>query len=256
MIQKKEPKKIPKHVGIIMDGNRRWAKERNLPRREGHAKGYAKLKIVPDWFFSRGVEVVSVYAFSVENWDRERDEINFLMKLVKRGLTDEFDNFYQRGYRLLFSGRINELPGDLPELCYATAIKTKDNNRGILNICLNYGGRAELVDAFKKMIAKKVTIDQVHEGMIRKYLYHEEIGDPDIIVRTSGEQRLSGFQLWQAAYSELLFIKKFWPDFEKTDTDFILQLDDGKINPKITKLWSNLPTNNRRIRLEVVYLKL
>ncbi len=213
---------IPKHVGIIMDGNRRWAKERNLPSIEGHHKGYEKLKQAPSWFFSRGVSIISVYAFSAENWNRSRDEVNYLMKLVKIAFDRDLDEFNQRGCKVLISGRVDELPGDLPELCYEAMNKTKANQKGTLNICLNYGGRAEIVDAARKMIKNKVELEQVHEGMIKKYLYQGELDDPDIIVRTSGEQRLSGFMLWQSAYSELMFIKKYWPDFEESDVDLIL----------------------------------
>jgi undecaprenyl diphosphate synthase len=219
---------IPGHVGIIMDGNRRWAKERNLPAYEGHLKGYNKLKIVPEWFFARGVKILSVFAFSAENWDRSRDEVNYLMKLIKQALKDDLEDFNRRGYKLALSGRIEELPGDLPEICHEAAIKTKDNDRGILNICVNYGGRAEIVDVIKKMMQKQIDIGQVHEGMVRKYLYHGELCDPDIIIRTSGEERLSGFQLWQSADAELLFLKKYWPDFEKTDVDIILDEYDNR----------------------------
>ena len=212
----------PKHVGIIMDGNRRWAQERNLPAIDGHLKGYEKIKQVPSWFFAHGVSIVSVYAFSTENWQRSRKEVNYLMKLVKQAFEDDFAEFNQKGYKVLISGRIDELPGDLPEVCYNVMNKTKVNQKGTLNICLNYGGRAEIVDAMRKMMKNNIKLEQIHEGMIKKYLYNGDLGDPDIIIRTSGEQRLSGFQLWQSAYSEIMFMKKYWPDFEKSDVDFIL----------------------------------
>lgn len=206
-----------------MDGNRRWAKERNLPLIEGHSKGYEKMKQVGDWFFSKGVKVLSVYAFSTENWSRSQVEVNYLMKLMEKALTEDFEEFNQREFRLLISGRIEELPGSLPDICQDAVTKTKNNTKGTLNICLNYGGRAELVDAIKKMISKKITLEQVHEGMIRKYLYSPDLGDPDIVVRTSGEKRVSGFLLWESAYSEYLFLEKYWPDFERSDVDVILE---------------------------------
>jgi len=215
--------KIPDHVGLIMDGNRRWAEERNLKTLEGHLKGYNKMKDMPEWFFSRGVKVVSVFAFSTENWNRSQSEVNYLMKLLKNALTNDFEEFNSRGYRLLISGRVSELPGDLPEVCVEAVNNTANNDKGILNICINYGGRAEIVDAIRKMIKNKIEVEQVHEGMIKKYLYNAELSDPDIIIRTSGEQRLSGFQLWQSAYSELLFLKKYWPDFEEDDADFVIE---------------------------------
>ena len=211
-----------KHIGIIMDGNRRWARERNLPTLDGHLKGYEILMKMPEWFFARGVETVSVFAFSSENWRRGRDEVNYLMKLAHRAFKDDFDEFNRHGYRLFISGRIDELPGDLPEICREAMANTKDNHGGILHICLNYGGRQEIMDAVKKMIKNDVRPEQIHDGMIRKYLYHEEISDPDLIIRTSGEVRLSGFLLWQSAYSELYFLNKYWPDFEKADVDLIM----------------------------------
>ena len=215
---------IPAHVGIIMDGNRRWAKERNLPTFEGHQRGYEKLKLAPAWFFSRGVSVLSFYAFSVENWNRQQDEVNYLMKLLLYAV--EFNLREQAkkdGYKVLISGRIEELPGDLPAKCLEIIAETKTNKNGVINICLNYGGRTEIVDAVRKMIKNKVELEQVHEGMIKKYLYNGDLNDPDIIVRTSGEMRLSGFLTWQSAYSELLFIKKYWPDFEELDAEIILK---------------------------------
>jgi len=222
MTAKENKKNIPNHVGIIMDGNRRWARERNLSTLEGHSKGYEKMRQAPGWFFSREVKVLSVYAFSTENWNRSRNEVNYLMKLLKRAFDEELEETNRKGYRILISGRIDELPGDLPESCAKAMNKTKDNIKGTLNICLNYGGRAEIINAVCKMIKNKIELKQVHEGLIKKYLYHGELGDPDIIVRTSGEQRLSGFQLWQSAYSELMFLKKYWPDFEENDVDLIL----------------------------------
>lgn len=218
----KNKKKIPRHVGIIMDGNRRWAKERNLPTIEGHKRGYDIMKQMPEWFFAKGVEIVSVYAFSTENWQRSQLEVNYLMKLIKKVLSEDFDNFNKKGYRILISGELNELPGDLPELCFETIKKTRDNANGTINICLNYGGHTEIISAIKRMIKNKIAQEQVHEGIIRKYLYNGGIGDPDIIVRTSGEERLSGFMLWQSVYSELLWLKKYWPDFEKSDVETIL----------------------------------
>ena len=185
--------------------------------------GYEKMRQAPDWFFSRGVKIISIFAFSTENWNRSREEVNYLMKLLKRAIDEELEEMNKKGYKILMSGRIDELPGDLSESCLEVVNKTKNNKKGILNICLNYGGRVEIIDVIRKMIKNKVKLEQVHEGMIRKYLYNGDLRDPDIIVRTSGEKRLSGFQLWQGAYSELFFIKKYWPDFEETDVDLILE---------------------------------
>lgn len=213
--------KIPKHVGIIMDGNRRWAKERNLPTFEGHLRGYNKLNKATDWFFDRGVEIVSVYAFSTENWNRSPKEVNFLMNLLAKALVKEEKMAIEKGVRVLISGRIDELPGNMPKACNEIMSKTKTGKKGTLNICLNYGGRAEIVDVIKEMIKSGIEPEQVNEEVIKKYLYHN-IPDPDIIVRTSGEKRTSGFQLWAGAYSELMFVDKYWPDFEEADVDGIV----------------------------------
>ncbi|MDD4901073.1 MAG: polyprenyl diphosphate synthase [Patescibacteria group bacterium] len=217
-------KNIPVHIGIIMDGNRRWAKERNLPAFEGHAKGYEKMRSAPAWFFSRGVGVVSFYAFSTENWNRQQAEVNYLMKLLEQAVeTNLREQAQKEGFKVLISGRLEELPGDLPAKCLAVAAETKANKNGVVNLCLNYGGRAEITDAVRKMIKNKVEPEQVHEGMIKKYLYNGDLSDPDIIIRTSGEQRLSGFLTWQSVYSELFFLKKYWPDFEETDVEAVLR---------------------------------
>ncbi len=216
-------KNIPAHVGIIPDGNRRWAKERNLSSFDGHQRGHEKLKQSVDWFFSRGVNIISVYAFSTENWDRAKDEVNYFMKLIRKAMEDETERAIEKNFRVLVSGRIDELPGDLPDACSEAMNKTKGGTNGTLNLCLNYGGRAEIVDAVKKMIKNKIEPEQAHEGMIKKYLYNGNLPDPDVIVRTSGEKRLSGFQLWQSVYSELIFLNKYWPDFEAADVDMIIE---------------------------------
>lgn len=213
---------IPKHIGFIMDGNRRWASERNLPTLEGHRKGYKVMKQLPQWFFERGVEIVSVYAFSTENWNRSRDEVNYLMKLLGEALVNDIAELGKNGVRIVFSGRTDELPGNLPQACQDAVDQTRSNNKSILNICLNYGGREEIIDVIKKIVKNNIEIDQIHEGMVRKYLYQKDLPDPDLIVRTSGEQRTSGFLLWEAAYSELLFLKKYWPEMEKSDVDVVL----------------------------------
>lgn len=221
-MSQKEERKIPGHVGIIMDGNRRWAQERNLPSLEGHLKGYEKVRKVADWAFSKGIKILSVYGFSTENWNRSQEEVNYLMKLIKMALEEEVINAQEKGYKVMVTGKISDLPGDMPEACYNIMEKTQGGTKGILNICLNYGGRAEIVDAIRKMIKNGLSAEQVHEGAVRKYLYNE-FPDPDVIVRTSGEQRLSGFLLWQSAYSEFIFLQKYWPEFEERDVEYIIE---------------------------------
>ncbi|KKQ60754.1 MAG: Isoprenyl transferase [Parcubacteria group bacterium GW2011_GWE2_38_18] len=228
MNEEKKPKKTPNHVGIIMDGNRRWAKERNLPTFDGHLRGYQKIKFIPEWFFAKGVKVVSIYAFSTENWQRSPEEVNYLMKLLKQALEEESEHAKEKNFKILVSGKIDELPGDLPETCLNVMNQTQSNREGVLNVCLNYGGRIEIIDAIKKIIKNNVTEEQVHEGMLRKYFYQAELPDVDVVVRTSGEQRLSGFLLWQSAYSEFIFLKKFWPDFEGQDAEAVLDEYDRR----------------------------
>ena len=224
MPDKKTQLNIPNHVGIIIDGNRRWARERNLPTFEGHRQGYEKVKQAPEWFFSRGVKILSFFVFSTENWNRAQDEVNYLMKLLEQAVESDLRELAKKnGYQILISGRLEELPGDLPAKCLAVIAETKSNHRGIINVCLNYGGRPEIVDAVRKLIKNKVELEQVHEGMLKKYLYQPDLPDPDMIVRTSGERRLSGFLIWQSVYSELFFLKKYWPDFEESDVEVILR---------------------------------
>ena len=215
-------RKIPQHVGLIMDGNRRWARERNLPIFEGHRRGYEKVKEACDWFFLRGVKTLSVYAFSTENWKREKTEVDGMMNLAGRVMTESLNDFAKKDYRVVFSGRVDELPNDLPQTFVSVSDKTRGNVSGTLNVCFNYGGRAELLDAVKKIVKHELTEEQIHEGIIKKYLYNPLLPDPDIIVRTGGEQRLSNFLLWQSAYCELLFMKKYWPDFEELDVVAII----------------------------------
>ncbi len=213
---------IPKHVGIILDGNRRWAKERNLPTLEGHKKGYEVISKAPEWFFSYGVEVLTVYAFSNENWKRKKEEVEYLMGLLERAIKEEGERAVQKGYKIRLSGRVEDLPGDLPVLCREEVEKTKEGKKGVMNICLNYGGRLEVVDAVKKIVKKGKKAEEINEDLIKENLYNPDLGDPDIIVRTSGERRLSGFQLWQSAYSEFLFLEKYWPEFNKQDAEYVI----------------------------------
>lgn len=216
-------KKIPYHVGLIIDGNRRWAMERNLKVYDGHLKGYSKIHDVCDWFFLRGVKILSIFAFSTENWKREKKEVDDLMELAGQAFMDNVEDFCKKDYQIVFSGRLDELPKGLPDIFTKVHDKTKNNKSGILNVCFNYSGRTELIDAVRKIVQKELTPDQVHEGIIKKYLYSPLLPDLDIIVRTGGEQRLSNFCIWQSAYAEFLFLKKYWPDFEEMDVVNIIE---------------------------------
>ncbi len=216
-------KNTPKHVGIIMDGNRRWANERNLPNIEGHLKGYEIAKKAPDWFFSQGIKIVSLFSFSTENWKRPQIEVNYLISLLKRAIEEERVMALKKDYKILISGNINELPGDLPDACRCIMRDTSDGKNGIINICMNYGGRLEIIEAVKSIIKDNLKEKNINEEEINKRLYTKDIPDPDLIIRTSGEKRLSGFLLWQSVYSEFLFLEKYWPELEKQDVIKIIE---------------------------------
>ena len=219
----KETNNIPEHVGIIMDGNRRWARERNLDEFEGHLKGYEIAKKLPNWFFSRGVKIISLYAFSQENWSRPQKEVNLLMGLLKKGIEEETKRALKEGIKVVVSGEIDALPGDLSDACKNVVTQTSNGKKGIINICMNYSGRNEIINAISKIVENKTKLDNINEETVKRYLYTNELSDPDMIVRTSGEQRLSGFLLWQSAYSELMFLKKYWPEVEESDVDLIFE---------------------------------
>lgn len=209
--------KLPRHVAIIMDGNGRWAKRRGLPRIAGHREGVARVKEVVEEAGRLGLEVLTLYVFSTENWRRPADEVDFLMNLLETTLSREFDALHRAGVRIITSGRIGDLPGDLPGFFARVGRQTAENTGLTLNLAINYGGRAEIVDAVRAIAAEalEARIDQVDvdDGLITDHLYHPDLPDPELIIRPSGEMRLSNFLLWQAAYSELYFTDVLWPDF-------------------------------------------
>jgi undecaprenyl diphosphate synthase len=209
--------KTIKHLGIIMDGNRRWAKKRSLPTLEGHKRGYEKIKEVGKWCLEEGIDVLTVYAFSTENWSRSKEEVGYLMKLLKRAVTKDIDYFLNENIRLKIIGRKKELSKDLQEAIKNAEEKTSKCSSGLLNIAINYGGRAEIVDAVKKIIQKDAASEDITDELISKNIYTAGLPDADLIIRTSGEQRLSGFLLWQSYYSELYFPKVNWPGFTRED---------------------------------------
>lgn len=208
---------IPTHIGIIMDGNRRWAKEQGLFSVQGHAKGYEKLKEVGDWCLESGVKYLTVFGFSTENWQRAREEVEFLMELIYRGVTEEIGEFDKKGIRLRVIGEQAGLSERMLAAFRAAEEKTAHNSRAILTLAINYGGRAELVTAFKELLHRGVAPEQVNEALIASVLPTAGIPDPDLIIRTSGEQRTSGFLTWQSVYSELYFEPHHWPGFTRED---------------------------------------
>ena len=208
--------KIPCHVGIIMDGNGRWAKERGLNRSKGHEAGYKTLKTTAKYILDSGVKVLSVFAFSTENFNRPKEEVDFLMNLFIKGFKKDTTFFNKENIKVVFSGRKEPLKKDVIEAMEYLSESTKNNTKGILNICLNYGGRSEIVDAVNHII--KDNLKEVDEEVINNYLYNK-LPDIDLLIRTSGELRLSNFLPWQLVYSEFLFIDKNWPEFEEEDLD-------------------------------------
>ncbi len=208
-----------KHIAIIMDGNRRWARENGLPPFEGHRRGYDKMKDVGEWCIKRGIKTMTVYAFSTENWNRSADEVNYLMELLYRAVTVEVDEFMKRGIRLKIIGSRERLSPKMVQAIAAAEERTKSNDQGTLNICLNYGGRLEIVDAVKKLMAQGASAEQITEQAISENIWLAGQPEPDLIIRTSGEQRLSGFLTWESVYSELLFVSCHWPAFSEADLD-------------------------------------
>jgi undecaprenyl diphosphate synthase len=216
-------KNIPQHIGIIMDGNRRWAKRKGLPTLKGHEKGYEMLKKVGEWCLDRGVKFLTVFAFSTENWNRSPEEVDYLMKLLKKALKDEVKEMHKKGFRINVIGRMKDLSKDLQQAVKDAVELTKDNKKGTINIALNYGGRAEIVDMAKAIVKAAIqghlSPRRITEKLITNYLYTKGIPDPDLIIRTSGEQRLSGFLPWQSSYAELYFTPTCWPDFSEKELD-------------------------------------
>ena len=208
--------KIPCHVGIIMDGNGRWAKERGLNRSKGHEAGYKTLKTTAKYILDSGVKVLSVFAFSTENFNRPKEEVDFLMNLFIKGFKKDSAFFNKENIKVVFSGRKEPLKKDVIEAMEYLSESTKNNTKGILNICLNYGGRSEIVDAVNHII--KDNLKEVDEEVINNYLYNK-LPDIDLLIRTSGEVRISNIMLWQLSYAELYFPKCYFPDFNQEEFD-------------------------------------
>jgi undecaprenyl diphosphate synthase len=212
----------PKHIGFILDGNRRWAVENGLPKLIGHKKGYENLKTIADECFKRDIEVVSAYIFSTENWNRELEEVNYLMDLALKIFTKDLNELIDKGIKVVVSGRKDRLDQKIVDAIENTVTKTANNNRGTINICFNYGGQSEIADAFKNLSIKGADSEEITPELIRKNLYHPELSPVDYIVRTSGEKRLSNFLLWDSAYAELGFVDEHWPAFTKESLDSVL----------------------------------
>lgn len=214
-----DPERIPRHIAVIMDGNGRWARRKGLPRLEGHRRGYLALKNIVMAAAELNVKVLTAYGFSSENWVRPRDEVSGLMKLIQYAAKAELEYMKKEGVRIITSGRFFELPGPLQDQFNQDYEETKNNTRIILNIAVNYGGRNEIADAAKQaavMVAEgKIKVEDIDDKLLSGLMYHPELPDPDLIIRTAGEMRLSNFLLWEAAYSEYYCTQTLWPDFSK-----------------------------------------
>ncbi len=204
-----------KHIAIIMDGNRRWAKERNLPSALGHKKGVEALKTTLRACNDFGVKYLTVYAFSTENWNRKKEEVDFLMNLVAVTLTNELEEMHKENVQIHFIGDLTKLSDSLQKILVNAVETTKNNTGVVLQIALNYGSRDEIVNAVKKIVSSGINADDISEKIISDNLYTSNVPDPDILVRTGGEQRISNYLLWQIAYSEIIIRNEFWPEFDK-----------------------------------------
>jgi len=214
---------VPNHLGLILDGNRRWAKEHGLKPFEGHRRGYLRLRKVAEAAFDRGVNYVSAFVFSTENWDRSQEEVSYLMDLLYWVSTHELNKLHKNNIKVIFLGSENKLEPRILKAIKDGEKKTANNTGGTLVLCLNYGGQQELADAAAKLIQQGIKAEDVTPELLSKNLYGPSLPPIDLIIRTSGEQRLSGFMLWSAAYAELKFVLKNWPAFTVADLEEALK---------------------------------
>ena len=219
---------MPNHIAIIMDGNRRWAKKKLLPVKMGHREGAKTLEKVVRYANKIGLKYLTVYAFSTENWKRSEEEVNALMDLLKDYLEDYSKRADSENIKVKIWGDISVLREDLQKSIIDCEERTKDNTGVHFNLCLNYGGRDELVKATQK-IAEQVknddlNIEDINEDIVSNSLYSAGVPDPDLMIRTSGELRTSGFLLWQLSYTEFIFLEKYWPDFNEKDLDYAIEI--------------------------------
>ncbi len=215
----KKRTRLPGHIAIIMDGNGRWARRRHLPRIAGHRAGRESVRVAVRTCAKLGIKVLSLYTFSLENWKRPKREVNALMRFLRDVLYDEYEELNENNIRLTASGRLELLPEDTREALEDTIEKLSVNSGMILNLCLSYSGRAEILDAVKRIVRAvkegSVSLDELDEETFRRFLYLPELPYPDLLIRTSGEYRISNFLLWQIAYTEIVITDVLWPDFRE-----------------------------------------
>lgn len=224
--------RIPEHIALIMDGNGRWAQSRGLPRLEGHRQGYKTLKRTVIAAAELGVKALTAYTFSSENWTRPKTEVAGLMRLIRYAARAELGEMKKEGVRILVSGRVHELPKPVQEQLWQDVEETRENTRIILNIAVNYGGRKEIVDAARQAarMAQAGTIrpEDIDEELISSLMYHPELPDPDLMIRTAGELRTSNFLMWETAYTEIFVTDTLWPDFSKDDLEAAIRSFQGR----------------------------
>jgi undecaprenyl diphosphate synthase len=214
---------LPRHVAIIMDGNGRWAQERGLSRQAGHRAGTENIRRIIERFAEHGIDYLTLYAFSTENWRRSKREVDGLLRILGRVINREISHLHEHGIRLRHIGRLDALPPRLQRQVADAIELTRANTRMTVSVAFNYGGRAEIVDALRRIVGDGVPPEQIDERLVARHLYTAEIPDPDLIIRTGGEMRLSNFLLWQAAYSEFYATPTYWPDFGREEIDRALR---------------------------------
>jgi len=209
--------RVPRHVGIIMDGNGRWARNRGLPRVAGHRKGTENLRRILRAAVEFGIDILTIYAFSTENWGRPDEEVQGLLSILRTVIEDEVPKLHEEGVRLRHLGHLERIPSPLEEKIQEAIELTRGNERLVVNVAFNYGGRAEIIDAIRSLIAEGVSPEMVDAEAVSAHLHTAGQPDPDLIIRTSGEMRLSNFLIWQAAYAEFYTTPTLWPDFGKDE---------------------------------------
>lgn len=218
--------KIPEHIVLFPDGNRRWARGRGLPTLEGHKQGYKNFLKFSEWAKNKGVKVITVFGFSTENWNRSKEEVDYLMNLLETCILDNFEKHgkseEKKKVKVKVIGQKERLPQSLQEAIKKVEDATANNSDLFLNLAISYGGRWDIVNAVKKIIAEGIPAEKIDEKLFENYLSTAELPAPDLVIRAGGEMRMSNFLLWQAAYAELYFSPKFWPDFSEQDLDLAL----------------------------------
>lgn len=214
-----DPARVPQHVAIIMDGNGRWASQRGLARLEGHEAGTENIRRITHAAGEMGIRYLTLWAFSAENWRRPKEEVEGILNILSRAIETETDELHRQGAQLRHIGDLGSLSPELREAIQGAITRTQDNDKLVLTLAFNYGGRQELLRAIRDIVASGVSPEDIDEALVERHLYTRDLPDPDLIVRTSGEYRLSNFLCWQGAYSELHFCNTLWPDFSPQDLE-------------------------------------